>query len=231
MRISLKLSDFINSKYHKETLDFFCGILLSKLREDFLTLLKDDGNDCQSLAQGSSFNYLMSKGKNEIYDFVRSGLGLLGNVIIDFEDFSVQVPDQAKDHIDKNTNEYQCSTTKAYISVKRVWLPRKKPITLRFYEQLICTDRRCIYKLSHLLLPRNRRDVYKFLTWLRLKKKILLPPGKKWCRNFWNSGSDLIILPDDYVGGFPDGVCEIKLNPEIMKEFLDWQHNRYKISE
>ena len=65
MRISLKLSDFINSKYHKETLDFFCGILLSKLRQDFL-VLSDDGNDCRSLAQGTSFNYLMSKGKNEI---------------------------------------------------------------------------------------------------------------------------------------------------------------------
>jgi hypothetical protein len=220
MRISAKLSDFINSKYHKETLDFLSGILLSDLHKECW-----DYNIVTNIV--TPFSYLVSRGRTELYNFTRKGLGLTGNVIIDFEDFSINVVgivDQYSSQLPEGETFY------VFMSVRRVWLPRKKPIVLRYYEELVCHDGKffCYYKFSKILLPKNRRDVYKFLTWLRLKKQILFPPEKKkWCRGYWHSCDYFKILPTDvYVRGI-----EISLDPEIMMEFLNWQNNRYKITK
>ena len=221
MRISAKLSDFINSKYHKETLDFLCGILLSDLN-------KEIWNYRQIISISTPLSYLVSRGRTELYNFVRKGLGLEGSVIIDFEDFSIHVVGISSD--DPFIPLPEGETFYVFMSVRRVWLPRKKPITLKYYEELTCYDKRfyCYYSFQKIILPKNRRDIYKFLIWLRLKKRILFPPnGKKWCRDYWHSGNELILLPPD---GYARGV-EIKLEPEIMKEFLDWQNSRYKITK
>ena len=225
MRISLKLDDFINSEYHKETTDFLSGVLISDLYPgiwnfDYLTGIP------------TPFDYYISAGKKEIINFVRKGLGIKEDLVIDFEDFSVHVPLQySETHVLKE-DEVSPGLT-AFMSVRKVWLPRKKEIKTRYYEELDCFDggQCCIYVIQKLQLPENKRDLYKFLKWLRLKKLILFPPEhKKWCRNFWRSGDHFKIVSGD----MRYSSCSrynIEISQKLVNEFLEWQKNRYKITK
>lgn len=224
MRISLKLSDFINSKYHKETTDFFSGVLLSNLRPEFFDYE-------YVLETPTPFNYRMGAGRKEVLAFVRDGLGITEDVIIDFEDFSVHIPLQPE--IDEGA---QNPGIIAFISVRRVWLPRKKKIELRYYEELRCYDGKlyCVYVIEKAVLPKNRRDLYKLLKWLRLKKRLLFPPDHaRWCRDFWHSADKLTILTNDrgIIEGFESRCFIMGISEGLIGEFLDWQHNRYKITK
>ena len=228
MRISLKLDDFISSEYHKETTDFLSGILLSDLHPDiwnfdYITKIP------------TPLSYYMSSGKKEIFNFVRDGLEIREDVVIDFEDFSVHVPLQYEE-----THEIPEDTVlptlglAVFISARRVWLPRKKELKLRYYEELECYDsaQYCVYVIEKTLLPVNKRDVYKFLKWLRLKKRILFPPDhKKWCRGFWRSGDKLMIIPEDHRHAHSCPRYNIDVSQKLMGEFIDWQKNRYKITK
>lgn len=227
MRTSLKLSEFINSKYHKETLDYLCGINICHLNKEFL-----DFERTLEYVKRQPFDYLLGIGKNEMYNFIMSKFPLVEDIRVDFEDFSIYIP---KEIPVPALQEFESIPKRPiFISVKKVWLPRKRSITVRYYEELGFRDTTlgCTYIFKKSILPKNRKDLYKYLAFLRYKKRLLFPPDhkRKWCPGFWTSVGRIKLHEYDS-GNYYGRKVYMNLPKESLNEFLRWQDNRYTITK
>ena len=221
MRVKVKLRDFINSKYHRESTDFLDGILISHIR------LKE-AREKYGVDKLTIFPYSIARGKSEVLKFAEFDLGINiheTELTLEFEDFSIWISGGL--------------STKGLITVlcnvKKVWLPRKSELKLTHYESFMIYDKYYgFYYIfpPNLMLPKKKGDLWRFFQFLRFKKLLLLPGWVNIYRaNLYGTFRYLSIQWTVFsdIDTFSE-CCKIIENARPMvDEFVEWQNNRYKI--